>query len=565
MFCTRSRLLKKVTVLARAYARSRISRKLAMCSGERDKQYNEAVETLNGLQTNASVLEKVSKSATGQRRSRELHEVVTFLKRIGLETSNLDQLNAIHVTGTKGKGSVCAMSERILRAYGLKTGFYSSPHLREVRERIRLNGRPLSKPQFVENFWEVYNKLSSSKEDYGGVMPPYFRFLTVMAFNVFLKEKVDVAVIEVGIGGTFDTTNVIPNPVVCGIASLGLDHVELLGDTLEKIAWQKGGICKRGHPAFTMPQDPGPLGVLQERAKELEALPLEVAPELGEYPGEEPVLALAGEHQKMNASLAAQLCRSWLQIKGMWSDLGQDAQAEKRHLHGVPVAQPFPLTPQFYEGLREVRWPGRNQIIKRERVTYYVDGAHTPKSIETSAEWFMEVSAKEAEALTESTVRVLIFNITGKRINRTDVFLRPLVDCGFDYALFAPNIADVDGAHSADQTNLTVTKDTMLDCVRMNESTWRKLATEQCVKNGQSHNLDDNTYHNDHVATSDQLKTRVFASLREAVNWCTVDCHGEYYPQNLKDSSIHVQVLVTGSLHLAGAFMSVLDINVDES
>ena len=214
-------------------------------------------------------------------------------------------------------------------------------------------------------------------------------------------------------------------------------------------------------------------------------------------------------------------------------------------------------------------------------------------------------------------------------------------DCGFDYALFAPNIADVDGAHSAgvcvcvcvcvhacvracvsnnicshklhffplysptyfhkicfeahhaynysknkfrvficyvyhtilfkhphtptDQTNLTVTKDTMLDCVRMNESTWRKLATEQCVKNGQSHNLDDNTYHNDHVATSDQLKTRVFASLREAVNWCTVDCHGEYYPQNLKDSSIHVQVLVTGSLHLAGAFMSVLDINVDES
>ena len=116
-----------------------------------------------------------------------------------------------------------------------------------------------------------------------------------------------------------------------------------------------------------------------------------------------------------------------------------------------------------------------------------------------------------------------------------------------------------------DQINLTVTKDTMLDCVRMNESTWRKLATEQCVKNGQSHNLDDNTYHNDHVATSDQLKTRVFASLREAVNWCTVDCHGEYYPQNLKDSSIHVQVLVTGSLHLAGAFMSVLDINVDES
>ncbi len=104
----------------------------------------------------------------------------------------------------------------------------------------------------------------------------------------------------------------------------------------------------------------------------------------------------------------------------------------------------------------------------------------------------------------------------------------------------------------------------MLDCVRKNESTWRKLITEQSVKNGQSHNLDDDAYHNDHAATSDQSKTRVFASLREALNWCTVDCHGEHYPQKLKDS-VYVQVLVTGSLHLAGAFMSVLDINVDES
>ncbi len=88
------------------------------------------------------------------------------------------------------------------------------------------------------------------------------------------------------------------------------------------------------------------------------------------------------------------------------------------------------------------------------------------------------------------------------------------------------------------------------------------MITEQCVKNGR--NLDDYTCHHNHVATADQSKTRVFASLREAVNWCTIDCHGEHYPSKLKDS-IHVQVLVTGSLHLAGAFMSVLDINVDES
>uniref|UniRef100_A0A3Q2DIN5 tetrahydrofolate synthase n=1 Tax=Cyprinodon variegatus TaxID=28743 RepID=A0A3Q2DIN5_CYPVA len=119
-----------------------------------------------------------------------------------------------------------------------------SPHLVQVRERIRINGQPISKDLFTKYFWQVYGRLDETKEVHGGTMPAYFRFLTILAFHIFLQEKVDLAVIEVGIGGAYDCTNIIRRPWVCGISSLGIDHTQILGDTIEKIAWQKGGIFK---------------------------------------------------------------------------------------------------------------------------------------------------------------------------------------------------------------------------------------------------------------------------------------------------------------------------------
>ncbi|KAI2554043.1 folylpolyglutamate synthase [Homo sapiens] len=237
---------------------------------EPSMEYQDAVRMLNTLQTNAGYLEQVKRQRGDPQTQLEAMEL--YLARSGLQVEDLDRLNIIHVTGTKGKGSTCAFTECILRSYGLKTGFFSSPHLVQVRERIRINGQPISPELFTKYFWRLYHRLEETKDGSCVSMPPYFRFLTLMAFHVFLQEKVDLAVVEVGIGGAYDCTNIIRKPVVCGVSSLGIDHTSLLGDTVEKIAWQKGGIFKQGVPAFTVLQPEGPLAVLRDRAQQISVL-----------------------------------------------------------------------------------------------------------------------------------------------------------------------------------------------------------------------------------------------------------------------------------------------------
>uniref|UniRef100_A0A8C5P171 Folylpolyglutamyl synthetase n=1 Tax=Jaculus jaculus TaxID=51337 RepID=A0A8C5P171_JACJA len=187
-------------------------------SAAKTASFQDAVRMLNTLQTNASYLEQVKRQRSDPQAQLEAMEM--YLTRSGLQVEDLNRLNIIHVTGTKGK----------------------SPHLVQVRERIRLNGQPISPELFTQHFWRLYHRLEETKEDSHVSMPAYFRFLTLMAFHVFLQEKVDLAVVEVGIGGAYDCTNIIRKPVVCGVSSLGIDHTSLLGDTMEKIAWQKGGI-----------------------------------------------------------------------------------------------------------------------------------------------------------------------------------------------------------------------------------------------------------------------------------------------------------------------------------
>lgn len=205
--------------------------------------------------------------------------------RTGITLEQLDKLSIIHVAGTKGKGSTCAFCENILRQYGYKTGFYSSPHLVAVRERIRLNGKPLSQELFAENVFRIYNELNKTKvcndiilnvfpyqmvssQEHAYDMPAYFRFLTVLAFNVFLAENVDVVILEVGIGGEFDCTNIVRNTPIVGITSLGIDHTNLLGSTIEEIAWQKAGIMKKNSKVYTVSQPESVMDILNKRSKE---------------------------------------------------------------------------------------------------------------------------------------------------------------------------------------------------------------------------------------------------------------------------------------------------------
>lgn len=227
-------------------------------------EYDRAIRALNDLQTNHALLAKVIKD-----RQKNIHlnlpRTEANLRAAGIRVpEDLDRLKAVHVSGTKGKGSTCAMVESILRQRGLKTGLYTSPHLLSVTERIRIDGRPIAKDKFVRYFWQVYDRVvgaasvgnEDKDDDDEERRPPYFKFLTVLAFHIFLEERVEAAIFEVGIGGRYDCTNVIRNPVVCGITTLDLDHTSLLGGTIAEIAWHKAGIMKPGVATFTDASQP---------------------------------------------------------------------------------------------------------------------------------------------------------------------------------------------------------------------------------------------------------------------------------------------------------------------
>ena len=520
--------------------------------------YTRAVIELNGLQTDASVVEQARAARASspdilRKRARKrfnLDKMRGYLERSGLTLEELNNLNIIHVAGTKGKGSVSAMCESILRAHGLKTGFYSSPHLIEVRERIRINGRPISKADFVSAFWTSYDKLkaSVSTDSPDRDMPSYFRMLTVMAFHVFLNEKVDVAVIEVGMGGTHDSTNIVAKPIVCAITSLGYDHTRVLGDTIEEIAWHKAGIMKPGRPVFTLPQLPEALKVLRQRAKELNASSIHIVSELTAYPGKRPTMALSGKHQLLNGSLAAQVCREWLKHTGHWVPL-EDITSQEL-LEGIPLAKVFDLPPAFHEGLRTCRWLGRNEIWRKGNITYFLDGAHTPGSIRSSAEWFVEAAQEEACGLVGPVCRVLLFNITRNRDPTT--YLTPLLGCRFDYALFTPNIPSP-FSYSPDTTNCTVTIEAQYATVAANEQVWMSLCAQ----------AEQQTCHTASPRSSTIEKCScTFCSIREALAWLSQGCTSASPPDtpalHTLSAASRVQVLVTGSLHLVGDVMRVL-------
>ncbi|XP_006154124.2 folylpolyglutamate synthase, mitochondrial isoform X3 [Tupaia chinensis] len=421
-------------------------------------EYQDAVRMLNTLQTNAGYLEQVKRQRGDPQTQLEAMEL--YLARSGLQVEDLDQLNIIHVTGTKGKGSTCAFTECILRSYGLKTGFFSSPHLVQVRERIRINGQPISPELFTKHFWRLYHRLEETKDGSCVSMPAYFRFLTLMAFHVFLQEKVDLAVVEVGIGGAYDCTNIIRKPVVCGVSALGIDHTSLLGDTVEKIAWQKGGIFKHGVPAFTVLQPEGPLAVLRDRARQV-SCPLYLCPPLEalEEGGPPLTLGLEGEHQRSNASLALQLARCWLQQQDHQGigELTASRPSLPRQLSLAPVFQP---TAHMRRGLRETEWPGRTQVLRRGPLTWYLDGAHTTSSVQACVRWFRQALQGRVRPSGGPEVRVLLFNSTGDR--DPAALLKLLQPCQFDYAVFCPNLTEVSPMGSADQQNFTVTLDQVL-------------------------------------------------------------------------------------------------------
>lgn len=197
-----------------------------------------------------------------------LSEMQQLLQLLGHKVEDLDSLRIIHVAGSKGKGSTSAFAESILRLHGLKTALFTSPHLIHPRERLKLDGYSLSLMDFSNAVIEIYERLLTAKV---ASMPGFFRFMTLLAFDQMLKlgrkNRLDVAIVEVGMGGRYDSTNIIQQPFVTAITSLSMEHVRSLGPTLSNIAHHKVGIAKFGAPLLSAPQPIEAVKVLQENAE----------------------------------------------------------------------------------------------------------------------------------------------------------------------------------------------------------------------------------------------------------------------------------------------------------
>uniref|UniRef100_A0A2K5SI88 Folylpolyglutamate synthase n=1 Tax=Cebus imitator TaxID=2715852 RepID=A0A2K5SI88_CEBIM len=497
---------------------------------EPSMEYQDAVRMLNTLQTNASYLEQAKRQRGDPQTQLEAMEL--YLARSGLQVEDLDRLNIIHVTGTKGKGSTCAFTECILRSYGLKTGFFSSPHLVQVRERIRINGQPISRDLFTKYFWRLYQRLE--------------------------ETKVDLAVVEVGIGGAYDCTNIIRKPVVCGVSSLGIDHTSLLGDTVEKIAWQKGGIFKQGVPAFTVLQPEGPLAVLRDRAQQI-SCPLYLCPPLEalEEGGLPLTLGLEGEHQRSNAALALQLAHCWLQWQNH-HDAGELKASRPGLLWQLPLAPVFQPTSHMRLGLRNTEWLGRTQVLRRGPLTWYLDGAHTPSSVQACVRWFRRALQSRERQSSGTEVRVLLFNTTGDRDSA--VLLKLLQPCQY-------------------QQNFTVTLDQVLLRCLEHQQHWNYLDEEQAspaLWSAPSPELAGPASlllapHPPHSSAS----SLVFSCISHALQWISQGRDPVFQPPSSPKSLLThpaarsgasilheaaaVHVLVTGSLHLVGGVLKLLE------
>ncbi|KAG6821585.1 hypothetical protein H0H93_000094 [Arthromyces matolae] len=491
------------------------------------RSYRDAVEHLNSLQSNAAALEAARASGSTRLSEFAIPEMLEYLGRIGYTPKDLNALNVIHITGTKGKGSTSAFTDSILRHTlpDAKIGLYTSPHLVAVRERIRINGAPISEEVFAKHFFEIWDRLvqnDARQFPNTSLMPGYFRFVTLLAFHVFLSLKVDATVLEVGVGGAYDSTNIVPNPVVTGITALGIDHVAVLGRTLEEIAWQKGGIFKANVPALTVNQPPEGLQVLKERAKELKVSSFSVIEQQSELSGLE--LGLAGDHQIQNASLAVELARSFL------------ASRNSSYVRESSLTEPFVLA------LKETKWPGRCQTVfdpRRENVTWYLDGAHTVESLQCCIKWFASPKVGLTQGATRP-LRVLVFNCTSGRSGTS--FLGTIhsetaaqiclhkshdtADIFFDHVIFCANVTYADGHFKGDLTTIAIADDDLAHL-----KTQRELATAW------SSILPD-------FPTS---QIHVLPSIEHAVEQI----------EKLRTSSESIKVLVAGSLHLVGGMIEV--------
>nr|XP_004503184.3 folylpolyglutamate synthase-like isoform X2 [Cicer arietinum] len=395
-------------------------------------------------------------------------------------------------------------------------------------------------------------------------MPTFFHFLALLAFKIFADEQVDVCIMEVGLGGKYDATNVVQEPIVCGITSLGYDHMEILGNTLGEIAGEKAGIFKHRIPAFTVPQPDEAMHVLKEKASQLN-VPLQVTAPLDAKLLNGLRLGLEGEHQYINAGLAVALSSTWLNING---------NLDETHLKQTQRTLPE----QFIKGLATANLQGRAQIVCDQHINkkisneldFFLDGAHSPESMQACARWFSlaikdnnqtffnqkpdnskfsnEV-AKTHQGEAQKSAQILLFNCMSVRDPQLLLphLVKTCADHGvyFKKALFVPGLSVYHkiGSHALSPTDSNIDLSWQFTLQRV----WENIMQGNKGKNigGASEELTGME-----MSVSNCEHSAVFSSLPLVINWLR-----DRVQQN---QSTRFQVLVTGSIHLVGDVLKLI-------
>ena len=291
-----------------------------------------------------------------------------------------DDFPSLHIAGSKGKGSVGAFCSSVMQTAGYKVGLYTSPHLKDFEERIQVDHNPISREILVEYVEEIKPAVASVP----GLTT--FEIMTGLAFLFFARQKVDLAVIEVGLGGRLDATNII-TPEVSVITSLYLDHVSILGDTLDKIASEKGGIIKPGVPVICAPQEDLALAVLKEIAvgKKADLIQAEL-----EYPFE--ILSSSLDSQTFSLKNSGQTEEFQIPLLGDFQVINAVtayAALDSLRSKGFVIDNSA-----MYSGFIDVTWPARFEVLRRQP-PLIVDAAHNPPSMgklrDTLDEYFSDL------------------------------------------------------------------------------------------------------------------------------------------------------------------------------
>ena len=276
------------------------------------------------------------------------------------------ELQCIHIAGTNGKGSLAAMTSSILTAAGYKTGLTISPYVVDFRERFQIDGEMIP-PRTLANLTEKVIDAIDAIEAEGGEKPVEFEAVTALAFLWFAREKCDLVVLETGLGGRCDATNVVPHKLVAAITKIGYDHMEVLGDTLDKIAAEKAGIIKEGTVVVNYPDQPaeamGPIltaaaeahtSIITPDKDDLTLLRGKRLENRIDYGGYRAALGLPGTHQANHAAMAVEIALA------LWREFGYDISDDA-----------------ILQGLADARMPARIEVLRRHPLLL-LDGCHNP-------------------------------------------------------------------------------------------------------------------------------------------------------------------------------------------